>query len=160
VTSRAAAALCCVALGVGLGACGGDDDKKAGYERALNSFCSAMEKGTAKVQSDSAELQSSGSPNASELVKGIGGVLGTFATTMDRAVTTLRGVDVPGDYKDFNKDVVNGVDDLVGKLREASKQAAKGDVRGVQALSSSLKGKLPGLPKDLAKKAPACGRIS
>jgi hypothetical protein len=33
-------------------------------------------------------------------------------------------------------------------------------VRGVQALSSSLKGKLPGLPQDLAKNAPACGRIS
>jgi hypothetical protein len=160
VIARAAAALCCAVLGAGLGACGGDDGSKAGYERALNSFCTAMEKGTVKVQSDSAALQSSGTTDPSKLVKGIGGVLGTFATTMERAVTKLDDVEVPGAYKNFNGDVVKGVDDLVGKLRAAAKQASSGDVRGVQALSSSLKGKLPGLPKDLAKHAPACGRIS
>ncbi|HEX6390139.1 MAG TPA: hypothetical protein VFZ89_11840 [Solirubrobacteraceae bacterium] len=158
ILRAAAAGLCCVALFTG---CGGDDDgDKAGYERALNTFCSAMEKGTAKVQADSAKLQSGGSRDPRQLVKGIGGVLGTFATTMERAVTKLRDVDVPGDYERFNTDVVNGVNDLVGKLREAAKQARAGDVRGVQALSSSLKGELPGLPTDLAKKAPACGRIS
>jgi hypothetical protein len=159
VTLRAAAAaLCCLVL---LSGCGGDDGgNKAAYEQALNTFCSAMEKGTAKVQSDSTKLQSSGANDPRALVRGSGGVLGTFATTMDRAVAKLRATDVPGSYKKFNDDVVAGVSDLVAKLREASKQAAAGDVRGVQALSSSLKGKLPGLPPALAKKAPACGSIS
>jgi hypothetical protein len=156
----AAAAVCCAVLGAGLVACGGDDGKKAGYEHALNRFCSAMEQGTNKVQSDAAKVQSGGAQTPGQAVKQIGGVLTTFAGTMDGALTKLKAVDVPGDYKTFNADVVKGVGDLVGKLRAAATQAAAGNVKGVQALSSSLTNKLPGLPSELAKNAPACGRIT
>jgi hypothetical protein len=163
VTLRlAVVAVCCAVLGAGLGACGGggDDGKKTGYERALNRFCSAMEQGTSKVQTDAAAVQSAGTQTPSQAVKRIGGVLGTFATTMDGALTKLKAVDVPGTYKTFNADVVKGVGDLVTKLRAAAKQAEAGNVKGVQALSSSLTNKLPGLPAELAKNAPACGRIT
>jgi hypothetical protein len=159
--SRAAAALACVVIGAGLSACGGGDDgKKADYQKALDRFCGAMEQGTKKVQTDAAAVQASGAKSATDAVKRIGGVLGTFAGTMDGALTKLKAVDVPGDYKDFNGEVVKGVDDLVAKLRSAAKQAEAGDVKGVQALSSSLTNKLPGLPTELADKAPACGRIT
>ncbi len=152
--ARVAAGLCCAALLAGCG--GGGKDDTAGYERALNSFCSAMENGAEKVASDSQRLTTTVQDKRARL-RGVGGVLGTFATTMQRAVARLRTVDVPSDYEKLNGDIVDGVGGYVSKLREASRQAASGNARKVQALSSSLKNELPVIPKALADKTPACG---
>ncbi len=160
---RAAAALACVVLGAGLGACGGDDgdDGKAGYQRALNGFCKSMEDGTQAVQTGAAEVQSStaGTPDAA--VKRIGTVLETFASTMDGALTRLKAADVPGDYEKFHNDAVKGVGQLVSKVQDVAKAAVKGDAEAVEKLGGNLTAvKLPNLPGDLAAKTPACGRIS
>ncbi len=143
----AAATLCAVLVG-----CGGDEDG-SGYERVLNSFCSAMTKGAAKVQADSAQLQTAA---PQERLKGVSGVLGTFATTMERAGAKLRDIDVPEDYKRLNADIVKGVDGYVGTLRKASREAANGNAAAARSLGSSLKGELPAIPTGLAKKTPAC----
>jgi len=162
-SSRAAAALACVALGAGLGACGGDDgdDAKADYQRVLNGFCRSMEDGTKAVQSGAAEVQSSGASNPKTAVKRIGTVLDGFAKTMDGALTKLKAADVPGDYEKFHDDAVKGVGQLVTKVQDVAKAAVAGDTDAVLKLGSNLTAvKLPNLPGDLAAKTPACGRIS
>jgi hypothetical protein len=160
---RAAAALACVVLGAGLGACGGDDgdDGKADYQRALNGFCRSMEDGTKAVQTGAAEVQSASASDPKSAVKSIGTVLETFASTMNGALTKLKAADVPSDYEKFHGDAVKGVGQLVTKVQDVAKAALAGDTDAVLKLGGNLTAvKLPNLPGDLAEKTPACGRIS
>lgn len=160
---RASAALACVALAGGLGACGGggSDSSKSDYQAALNQFCKSVETGSNKVQTDASSVQTTAASDPKAAIKKIGTVLGTFATTIDDALTKLKAADVPSDYKDFNQGAVSGVDELVTKVRAAAKAASTGDVQAVTQLGSTLNDiKLPDLPKELADKAPSCSRIS
>jgi soluble cytochrome b562 len=161
--TRAAAALTTIALAGGLGACGGggDDSSKKDYQSALDSFCKSVESGSNKVQTDASSVQTTASSDPKAAIKKIGTVLGTFATTIDDALTKLKGADVPSDYQDFNDGAVKGVDELVTKVRAAAKAASTGNVQAVTQLGSTLNDiKLPDLPKELADKAPSCSRIS
>lgn len=160
---RTAAALSCVALAGGLGACGGGDDggSKKDYQAALNTFCKSVEDGSKKVQTDAVAVQGTAAKDPKAAIKKIGGVLGTFATTIDGALTKLKSADVPSDYKSFNDGAVKGVTELVTKVQAAAKAAGTGDIQAVTSLGTTLGNiKLPDLPKELADKAPSCSRIS
>jgi hypothetical protein len=164
LTRRLGAGLACLALIGGLGACGssgGSSASKKDYQAALDSFCKAVETGSNKVQTDASSVQTSAATNPQDAIKKIGGVLSTFATTINTALGKLKSADVPSDYSKFNGQAVKGIGELVTKVKAAADAAATGNAAAVSKLGATLGNiKLPGLPKELADKAPSCSRIS
>ena len=165
LTSRLRLALPCAAVAASLAVagCGGGDKgaSKSDYQGALNGFCSAVESGATKVQTDSAAVTSSAAKDPNAAVEKLGDILATFAQTIDGGLDKLKKADVPDDYKSFNDQAVKGVDQLVSQVESAAKQARAGKVQAVTKLGSALEDiKLPDLPKDLSDKSAACKRIS
>jgi hypothetical protein len=162
---RLGAGLSAVAIAASLGAAGcgggGDNSSSKDYASALNTFCKTVEDGSKQVQSDATSVQGSAAKDPKTAIKKLGGVLGTFADTIDGGLGKFKQADVPSKYQDFNKNATAGIADLVGKLRSAAKSASTGNVQAITTLGNTLDGvKLPDLPKDLTKNAPACSRIS